>query len=64
MIQMARIDYLNLPNKDNQGTPVQFWYDPDKKDSGLLRLWPTPSSNNTLINFTYYKPLEVFTDAN
>lgn len=63
MIQLGRIDYLNLPNKENQGTPVQFYYDPNTQTTGDLFLWPAPASTNTIINFTYYKPLEVFTDA-
>lgn len=59
MIQMGRVDYLDLPNKDNQGTPVQFYYDP-KTNTGDLFLWPAPASTETLINFTYYKPLDIF----
>lgn len=62
MIQMGRNDYLDLPNKDNQGTPVQFYYDP-KQNTGDLFLWPSPAKDETLINFTYYKPLRVFDDS-
>lgn len=62
MIQLGREDYLDLPNKDAQGTPVQFYYDP-KQNIGKLFLWPTPASTETLITFTYYKPLDVFDDS-
>jgi len=62
MIQLGRMDYLDLPNKDNQGTPVQFYYQP-RQDTGDLFLWPAPASTETLINFTYYKPLDVFDDS-
>tara|TARA_R110000772_G_scaffold90767_1_gene187035 strand:- start:1470 stop:2378 length:909 start_codon:yes stop_codon:yes gene_type:complete len=62
MIEMGRIDYLNLPNKDNQGTPVQYYYDP-KQDTGDMFLWPSPAADETLITFSYYKPLDVFSDA-
>lgn len=62
MIQLGRMDYLDLPNKDNQGTPVQFYYQP-RQDTGNLFLWPAPASTETLINFTYYKPLDVFDDS-
>jgi len=62
MIPMGRQDYLDLPNKDNQGTPVQFYYDP-KQNTGDLFLWPSPAKDETLITFTYYKPLEVFDDS-
>jgi len=62
MIQLGRMDYLDLPNKDSQGTPVQFYYDP-KQDTGNLFIWPAPASTETLINFSYYKPLDVFDDS-
>ncbi len=62
MIQMGRIDYLNLPNKNTSGTPVQFYYDP-KIDFGTIFIWPAPVSTDNLLRFTYYRPLEVFTDS-
>lgn len=62
MIPMGRDDYLELPNKDAQGTPTQFYYDP-KQNTGDLFLWTTPAKDETLINFTYYKPLDVFDDS-
>ena len=62
MIQMGRIDYLNLPNKNTSGTPVQFYYDP-KIDFGTMFIWPAPTSTDDLMRFTYYRPLEVFADS-
>lgn len=62
MIQMGRIDYLNLPNKNTSGTPVQFYYDP-KIDFGTMFIWPAPTSTDNLLRFTYYRPLKVFTDS-
>jgi hypothetical protein len=59
MIQLGRIDYLNLPNKETSGTPTNFYYDP-KKSFGNLFLWPAPTSADTTIQFTYYRPLDVF----
>jgi hypothetical protein len=62
MVKLGRIDYLNLPNKKTSGTPVQFYYDP-KIDHGLFFAWPAPTSTDTLIRGTYYRPLNVFDDA-
>jgi len=62
MLHLGRSDYLELPNKDNQGTPVQYYYDP-KQDNGKMFLWPTPISGETLVTFSYYKPLDVFTTS-
>ena len=62
MVKLGRIDYLNLPNKRTSGTPVQFYYDP-KIDHGLFFAWPAPTSTDTLIRGTYYRPLNIFDDA-
>lgn len=59
MIKMGRIDYLNLPNKFEQGTPVQFYFQP-KKSFSFMYLWPTAASVETVIPFTYYRPIAVF----
>jgi len=63
MVQLGRIDYLNLPNKEQQGTPVQFYYDP-KINTGDLFLWPTPQTTDTIIKFTFYKPIDIFDTSN
>ncbi len=62
MIQMGRIDYLNLPNKHTSGTPVQFYYNP-QIDTGEMFLWNAPVVGNNYINMTVYLPLDVFNDA-
>ena len=62
MEQMGRIDYLNLPNKLSSGTPVQFYYNP-QINSGQLFVWPAPTTNDLYLNGTYYRPLDVFDDA-
>lgn len=59
MVQLGRIDYLNLPDKEQQGTPVQFYYDP-KISTGDMFLWPTPQTTDTIIKFTFYKPIDIF----
>lgn len=62
MVQMGRVDYEDLPNKETSGTPVQFYYDP-KIDFGEMYLWPVPDNDTTRINFTYYEPIDIFSDA-
>lgn len=58
-VQMARKDYLELPNKDTPGTPVQFYYNP-RIDDGEFFVWPVPLSQDQFGTFTYYKPLSEF----
>lgn len=62
MVQYGRIDYLNLPNKITTGTQVIFYYDP-KQDFGELFVWPEPTSTDRIMNFTHYKPIETYSDA-
>lgn len=62
MEQMGRSDYLNLPNKNTSGTPVQFYYNP-LIDDGEMFIWPAPTANDQYINGTYYRPIDVFDDA-
>lgn len=59
MVQLGRISYLNLPNKNTSGTPVQFYYNP-LIDNGELFIWPAPTNTDLYINGTYYRPIDVF----
>ena len=53
-------EFNNLSDKDSEGTPVNFYYDP-QLDAGKLYVWPTASStfaaNNTL-QVLYTKPFD------
>ncbi len=62
MVPLARIDYLNLPNKLTSGTPVQFYYDP-KTLSGNMFIWPAPTKTDPLIKFTTERPFVGYTDS-
>jgi len=62
MVRLARIDYLNLPNKTTPGNANQFYYKPDVL-KGELFVWSVPTSTSTVINITYYRPLLAFTSA-
>lgn len=59
MGEMAREDYFNLPNKNNTGVPVQFYYDPGLS-SGTMYVWPAPSVITNLLKFTYIRAIEDF----
>ena len=60
MIHMGRSDYLNLPQKSTQGSPVQYYYKPNI-DSGILYIWNTASNASTQqVKFSYLDLLDVF----
>lgn len=42
MAPLNKDDYFNLPNKDFQGRPVQYWQDFDRVQP-VLNLWPAPN---------------------
>lgn len=58
----ARIDYLNLPNKDTSGTPTQYYYQA-LRNNGKVFIWPVPDNADHRFEFTFRKPLEIFDDA-
>lgn len=58
MRDMAREAYFNLSNKASTGTPVQYFYDP-QRGAGKVYLWPTPSSVSDVVNYTYLDELEI-----
>jgi len=55
----SRQDYFDLPNKENEGTPIQAYYT-RQRDNGVMFLWNTPSSAVPVINFTYERSLQIF----
>jgi hypothetical protein len=59
LIQISHDEYFSLPNKTSTGFPTQFNYDP-QLDSGIYRIWPTPTDVKNRINFTYAKSIEDF----
>lgn len=67
MIQMARLDYMDLPNKYNQGTITQFFFDPQlgtntNNPVAQVNVWPAPSDTSAGMRFTSQRPLQVFED--
>lgn len=56
---LSHDDYFRLPNKTNQGKPVQGYYDP-QLTNGVLYLWQAPDTVNDTIRFTAHLPIEDF----
>lgn len=59
--EMSRQEYFDLPTKSsNSGTPVAYYFDPQRA-SGVLYVWPPPSTtvaaDNTL-RLTYLRRIE------
>lgn len=46
MARLNRDDYVNLPNKQFQGRPLQFWVN-RQLNNPILYLWPVPSDQFT-----------------
>lgn len=57
---MARLDYANIPNKQNQGVPTAFFFDPEL-GRAIMKIWPTPSTSLEAVKFTAQRPLQNFT---
>ena len=59
-IQMENIgydQYFNIPIKETDGRPINFYYD-KLLDAGVLYVFPRPDDVNVLIEFTYHESLE------
>ena len=62
LTRLARSDYWTLSDKDNEGTPTQFYFDPAIV-GGLANLyvWPAPSAlfvSDYTIEIQYQKPFD------
>lgn len=62
VIPMARLDYRNLPNKNNTGEVTQYFYDP-QLTNGQFWAWPNPVDSLSGLNFTYMEPIYDFNTA-
>lgn len=59
---LTRDEYFDLPNKTASGLSSQGYYDP-QLTNGVFYLWPSPSSIDDIINFTFARPFEDFDAA-
>lgn len=66
MILMSRLDYQDLPNKYDTGTPTQFFYNPagGAVPYGLAYVWPSPVTNQDAVRFTWYRQIQDFDTQN
>lgn len=67
MYESAWVDYQMLPDKlasvNNQGsTPITWTYN-RQIANGTIYIWPVPSTQQFILPFTYYEPLQVFDAA-
>jgi hypothetical protein len=54
----SRADYFQFPDKSSTGSPIQAYFS-RQKDPGIMYLWPTPSTSEYVINFTYERPIQI-----
>lgn len=62
MIAMSRKDYYDLPNKNDTGTMTQFYYSP-RLNVGNVSVWPAAVNTSSLLEFTWYCPIQDFNVA-
>lgn len=62
MVRMSRLDYRDLPEKQNPGTTTQYFYDPlgGAVQNGQLYVWPVENVVNDAVKFTWYRQLQDF----
>lgn len=63
LTRMSRSDYFNQPNKIAEGTTTQFHYTPTL-GQGSFYPWVLPSDSSKYINYTAYRPLQIFNGPN
>jgi len=56
MTRISRSDYLNFPNKTDQGRPSQFYF--DRQISPVITLWQTPDNSSDQLVFYYVRRIE------
>jgi hypothetical protein len=56
MERISRSDYLDFPNKANQGRPSQFFF--DRQISPVVNLWQTPENSTDQLVYYYVRRIE------
>lgn len=59
LYQYSRTEYFNLANKETEGTPIGYYYDP-QLTTGNMYIYPAPNSVKQRIHFTYERTIEDF----
>lgn len=47
LLRISRGEYINIPNKNTVGRPVQYFV--DRQISPVIKLWPVPDTTYTLV---------------
>lgn len=65
LLEMDRIEYQEMPNKTATGKVTSFYYDRrgGANSTGLVYLWPEPSTIDEAIKMTVARPIEDFAAA-
>jgi len=58
----AREDYMRIPQKDLQGSPIILYYSP-QVSNGQVYVWPAPNTINGTIEVTYLRTIQDFDSA-
>lgn len=61
IVFQSRQDYFDLPNKNQNGTPIQAYYD-RQQYTGTMYVWNPPGNATSIINFTYERAIQISTD--
>lgn len=61
IVMASREDYFMLPNKNQEGTPIQAYYD-RQEPIGQFFFWNSPNTALEYINFTGERNLQVMVD--
>ena len=56
MDRISRSDYLDYPNKTNQGRPSQFYF--DRQIAPVITLWQTPENSTDQLVYYYVQRIE------
>jgi hypothetical protein len=56
MTRISRSDYLDFPNKTDQGRPSQFYF--DRQISPVITLWQTPENSTDQLVYYYVRRIE------
>jgi hypothetical protein len=56
MERISRSNYLDFPNKTDQGRPSQFYF--DRQISPVITLWQTPDNSTDLLVYYYVRRIE------
>jgi hypothetical protein len=56
MERISRSDYLDFPNKTDQGRPSQFYF--DRQIAPVINLWQTPENSTDQLVYYYVRRIE------